>query len=352
MKKSTENFPMIVTFEDEDKRLDRWLKAKLGPIPQSRIELLCRKGVLLVNGEKVKTSFRVMSGDTIEVPIGLSSSNEKTESYKFEALSKAEENIIRDTLIYEDEYLLAINKPSGIATQGGTGQKVHIDKLVSFFSSDYHTKPKLVHRLDRETSGVLVLAKSSKLAAELANCFRDRSVKKIYWALAAGIPNDKEGSIEFPLVKIKNNLKTDDFERVQCVTDDRVHSIDNAKKAKSNYVIIEALGTRACWLGLSPITGRTHQLRAHLAQINCPIIGDMKYGKNSQVNKGDGWGSLLGEQIENKLHLHSRSIMFTHPITKKQIFIEADMPSHMMTSWKVLGLDAKYAVADPFLKND
>ncbi len=352
MKKDPKNLSIEVKLEDEDKRLDRWLKSKLGQIPQSHIEFLCRKGNLLVNNQKAKPSFRVMSGDIIEVPMDLPARIGTPEVFKAKALTKAEENMIRDTLIYEDEYLLAINKPTGIATQGGTGQKIHIDRLVSFFSTKNLEKPRLVHRLDQETSGVLILAKSSKLAAELTNYFRDRKVKKIYWALAAGIPNHNEGLIEFPLMKLKSNLGGDGLERVQCVTGHGVKFRSDAKKAISKYVIIEALGARACWLALSPITGRKHQLRVHLSQINCPIIGDMKYGKKSQENKGDGWGSLLGEQIENKLHLHSRSITFAHPITKKEIFIEADMPRHMEKSWKVLGLDITHIPVDPFSQND
>ena len=338
-----------VDSENDDRRFDRWIKANLESIPQSRIEFLCRKGRLKVNNQKVKASRRIYTGDIISFSKSLIEKTSKDISARSDDLTENEIEMIRNSIIFEDDYLLAINKPSGVASQGGTGQSIHVDRLMSYFSSKINGKPKLVHRLDKETSGVLVLAKTSKLATILTNYFKEGNVKKLYWALVAGKPPANTGTIDFPLIKLKSKFGGKSFERIKCVTKSDGELIKNAKNAQSQYYLIESLAKRISWLVLSPITGRTHQLRVHLSEINCPVIGDKKYGKITQENKGDGWGALLGDQIENKLHLHARSIMFKHPINNEEIIIEANLPDHMEKSWKILGLDRNCAPTNPFI---
>ena len=330
---------------NDEKRLDRWLKISFGRVTQSRIEVMCRKGKIRVNGLQVRPSHRVVRGDKVYIIGGLEERRENKVK-TVEDLTTSEKELIKDSVIYEDKHLIAINKPSGIATQGGTGQTIHIDSLIQYFSSSFLGRPKLVHRLDKETSGILLLAKSSKLASLLASSFRNREMKKVYWALVAGRPPKDRGSIDFPLIRLSRGKMGKDFEKVQCISVGSTKLPPNAKAALSEYSVIEHLANRLCWLAISPITGRTHQLRAHLAHINCPIIGDTKYGKNSQDNKGDGWGVKLGDNIENKLHLHARSLSFNHPITKKQMFIEAKLPKHMQKTWEILGLSSKTFTSD------
>ena len=338
-----------VDSDNGDRRLDRWLKVNLGSIPQSRIEFLCRKGKLKVNNKKVKASCRVYEGDIISLYENLTKKTKKKVHVSSADLTGTEIEIIKNSIIFEDKYLLAINKPSGVASQGGTGQAIHIDRLMSYFSSEENGKPKLVHRLDIETSGVLVLAKTTNFATILANYFKEGSVKKLYWALVAGQPPKEVGTIDFPLIKLKSKFGNKNFEQIKCLTKSDDKLIKNARYALSKYYVVESLSKQISWLALSPITGRTHQLRVHLSEINCPVVGDKKYGKIVTENKGDGWETLLGEQIENKLHLHARSIMFKHPIDNKEILIQANLPDHMSRSWKILGLDLSLAPTNPFV---
>lgn len=340
-----------VDAEHDDKRLDRWLRIKLGKKPQSWIETLCRTRRLNVNGIKVKASARVFSGDIVSVPSNSILKNEKTEGHRPRQLTVTDVEMIKSLLIYEDEYLIVLNKPSGLATQGGTHQKNHIDRLITHFATNLSGKPRLVHRLDKDTSGVLVLAKNSKMAALLSKSFRDRHVRKVYWALVAGKPPLEKGFIDFPLVKLNNTIKGLNLEKVKCLREQNKEVVKNAKEALTNYIVIESIEKRLCWLALSPITGRTHQLRAHLSEINCPIIGDSKYGRLSQKNKENKenwWGNLFAEQVINRLHLHARSIEFMHPATNQRLLIEAKLPTHMENSWAALGLNSHTASVDPF----
>ena len=330
--------------EDEDQRLDRWLKRLFPSLNQIRIEKLCRKGEIRINSGRVKPSKRLISGEVVRIPPLQEITSISKETKKI--FSGSDIVMIKRAVIYEDNDILVINKPSGLAVQGGSGLKDrHVDSLVEVFRKENIEKPKLVHRLDKDTSGILLLAKNRKMADFLTKSFRSKTVRKIYWALVAGVPEKEIGTIRLSLNKIK---LPSGFEKMTSILPNEEINYPNAKRAVTDYVVIEKVSQRATWLALSPITGRTHQLRSHMAAIGCPIVGDTKYGSKDQTNTGEGWGAQIGGIISRKLHLHARSISFEHPITKSLIFLEADLPTHMATAWDIFNWNLKWAPKDPF----
>ena len=330
--------------EDQDQRLDRWLKRLFPSLNQIRIEKLCRKGEIRVNRGRVKPSKRLIFGEVVRIPPLRESINVADEKIKI--VSSSDETMIKKSVIYEDDDILVINKPAGLAVQGGSRQKDrHVDFLIEVFRQGSMERPRLVHRLDKDTSGILLLAKNRKMAEYLTKSFRSKTVKKIYWALVAGTPDKEIGTIRLSLNKTK--LQSG-FEKMIPILPDEETDYPNAKRAVTDYVVIEKVSQRAAWLGLSPITGRTHQLRSHMAAIGCPIVGDTKYGSKHQINNGEGWGAQIGGMISRKLHLHARSISIEHPITKKFLFLEANLPMHMETAWDIFGWNLKWAPKDPF----
>jgi 23S rRNA pseudouridine955/2504/2580 synthase len=224
----------------------------------------------------------------------------------------------------------------------------HVDGLSAALKFDLENKPKLVHRLDKDTSGVLLLARTGLAASGLTKAFQSRETRKIYWAAVAGCPHPKVGTIKYGLIKATGHGPNGSGEKMQCIHPNEVADMSDAKHATTDYSVLEDVGKRASWVALVPITGRTHQLRAHMAELGNPIVGDGKYGTNAQTNEGDGWGAQLGGDISRKMHLHARSITFTHPITKKEIHITAELPDHMEKTWATFGWEVKYAPIDPF----
>ena len=330
--------------EDEDQRLDRWLKKHFPSLNQIKIEKLCRKGAIRINGGRVKPSKRLAQGEVVRIPpIPDLVLVPKAETKKVSDDDKA---MIKRTIIYEDDSFVVINKPAGLAVQGGSGQNDrHVDALSEVFRQENHEKPRLVHRLDKDTSGILVLAKDRKTAAFLTKSFRSKTVRKIYWALVVGNPEADIGTIRLSLKKIKLSSGTEKM--IPVLPNDEIN-YPEAKGAVTDFVVIEKVAQRTSWLGLSPITGRTHQLRSHMAAIGCPIVGDTKYGSRKQTNFGEGWGAQIGGIISRKLHLHARSITFQHPVTKKMVFFEAELPVHMVKTWKIFNWNLKWAPKDPF----
>lgn len=306
---------------------------------------MCRKGELRIDGARAKPATRVAEGQTVRIP-PIPKSGPPAPAAPELATSDVE--LIQRAVIFRDEYLIAINKPPGLPSQGGTGQRRHVDALSAALQFEADEKPRLVHRLDKDTSGVMVLARNRSVAKKLTEAFKTRATRKIYWAAVAGTPSPKMGTIHFGLVKAPGHGPKGQGERMHAVMPDDVEQTTGAKRATSDYAVISALGNRAAWVGLVPITGRTHQLRVHMAEIGHPIIGDGKYGGSGQENLGDGWGAQLGGEISRKLHLHARSLTLSHPVSGSKLVVTAPLPEHMARTWSSLDWREADAPLDPF----
>ncbi|QQA43358.1 RluA family pseudouridine synthase [Pelagovum pacificum] len=331
--------------DEGDQRIDRWLRRHFPQVTQGRIEKMCRKGELRVDGGRVKSSTRITSGQQVRIP-PLPDTADPTP--RRETISDADAKMIRDCVIYRDDHVIALNKPPGLPTQGGSKQTRHVDGLAEALRFDYDDKPRLVHRLDKDTSGVLLLARTHRVAQELTAAIRHRATRKIYWALVAGVPTPYLGEIRFGLIKAPGHGAAGENEKMRAVHPDDVQKTEGAKRAHTLYATLYRVAGRASWVAMEPITGRTHQLRAHMAAIGHPIIGDGKYGGSGQENLGDGWGAQLGGVISKKLHLHAHSMTFQHPVTKKSVTVSAQLPEHMAHSWETFGWTEDLAADDPF----
>ncbi|MEJ6395578.1 RluA family pseudouridine synthase [Gymnodinialimonas sp. 2305UL16-5] len=337
---------LTVGSDEGDQRLDRWFRRHFPHIPHGRIEKMCRKGEIRVDGGRVKSSTRVEVGQQVRVPP--LPDNAAPVTHRAPLISEADAQMIRRAVIYRDDHILALNKPAGLPTQGGTGQSRHVDGLAEALTFDLEEKPRLVHRLDKDTSGVLLLARNRLGAKALTDAFRARETRKIYWAAVAGTPQPRMGTIKYGLVKAPGHGRGGENEKMRAVHPDEVRDIDGAKRAETDYAVLSNLGGRVSWCALVPVTGRTHQLRAHMAELGHPIIGDGKYGGSGQENLGDGWGAQLGGEISRKLHLHARSLSLTHPMTGAQLHLMAPLPDHMARTWETLGWAPADVSDDPF----
>ncbi len=331
---------------DGDQRLDRWLRRLFPHVGQGRIEKMCRKGELRVEGGRVKASTRLEAGQVVRVP-PLPEADHKPMEVK-RKISDADAKMIQSCVIYRDDHIIALNKPVGLPVQGGSGQTRHVDGLSEALRFGFEDKPRLVHRLDKDTSGVLLLARTRESAKSLTAAFRHRNTRKIYWALVAGVPTPYLGEIKTGLVKAAGHGQQGEGEKMIAVHMDEVDSTVGAKRAHTLYATLYRVAGRAAWVAMEPVTGRTHQLRVHMAAIGHPIIGDGKYGGSGQENLGDGWGAQLGGIISKKLHLHARQLAFEHPVTHKRVEITAPLPVHMKNSWDTFGWTEDLAADDPF----
>ncbi|TWI35649.1 RluA family pseudouridine synthase [Paracoccus sulfuroxidans] len=340
-----------ITGDEGDQRLDRWLKKRFPQLTQGAVEKMCRTGQLRVDGGRVKANARIEAGQEVRVPPLPETSGEERPATRTRSskVKQSDVEMIQQAVIWRDEHIIALNKPPGLPSQGGSGQgDRHVDGLTEALMFGYKDRPKLVHRLDKDTSGVLLLARTDRVARALSEGFRHRNTRKIYWAAVAGVPHPRMGSIKYGLVKAPGRGRMGEGEKMICIHPSEVAETEGAKRAHSDYAVLEALGTRVSWVALVPVTGRTHQLRAHIAETGHPIIGDGKYGGSGQENLGDGWGAQLGGEISRKLHLHARSISFEHPITKKMVTVTAPLPEHMQRTWQTLGWNENDVPADPF----
>jgi 23S rRNA pseudouridine955/2504/2580 synthase len=234
-------------------------------------------------------------------------------------------------LLHEDDQVFVFNKPAGLAVQGGSGLTRHVDAMLEAFRDRKGQKPRLVHRLDRDTSGVLVVARTRLAASKLAAAFRARTTRKIYWALVKGVPKPKQGRVSTWLARGEG----EESERMRVAR----HGEDDASHAVSLYSVVDQAGQKLAWLSMRPVTGRTHQLRAHAAHIGYPIIGDPKYFSADQ-----NWEFPGG--MQNKLHLHARRIVMPHP-AGGTLDVSAPLPPHMQQSWNLLGFDADHGSGEP-----
>lgn len=328
-----------------DQRLDRWMKRRFPQVSQGMIEKMCRKGECRVDGGRVKSSTRVEEGQNVRIP---PLPDRPAPPVQKTRISDKDAQMMRDSVIYKDDQIIAINKPSGLPTQGGSGQTKHVDGLAEALMFDLDEKPRLVHRLDKDTSGVLLLARTRAAAKSLTAAMRHHETRKIYWAIVAGVPTPYLGEIKYGLVKAAGRGRGGEGEKMIAVHPRDVDSTPGAKRAHTMYATLYRVASRAAWVAMEPITGRTHQLRAHMAEIGHPIVGDGKYGGSSQENMGDGWGAKVGGIISQKLHLHARMMRFEQPETRKVITVTAPLPDHMAETWDTFGWTEDLASEDPF----
>lgn len=338
---------MQVGPDEADQRLDRWFRRHFPHVAQGRIEKMCRKGEIRVDGGRVKAGTRVSPGQSVRIPpLPAADHRPAPQARREPTLDDAE--MIRRAVLYRDDHILALNKPPGLPSQGGTGQgSRHVAGLADALRFDREDAPSLVHRLDKDTSGVLLMARTPRVATALTKAFRARETRKIYWAAVAGVPTPAMGTIRYGLVKAAGG-GAGAGEKMRCIRPDEVATTPDAKRATTDYAVLSALAKRVAWVALVPITGRTHQLRAHMAELGHPIIGDGKYGGSGQENQGDGWGAQLGGEISRKLHLHARSLRFTHPVTGAILSVTAPLPDHMARTWLGFDWHAGDVLADPF----
>ena len=336
---------LTVAEDDGDQRLDRWFRRQFPHIPQGRIEKMCRKGEIRVDGGRVKAATRLEAGQSVRVPPLPDNQAPAPERAK---VGDADAEMIRSCVIWRDDQIIALNKPPGLPTQGGSKQTKHVDGLAEALTFGLDEKPRLVHRLDKDTSGVLLMARTRAVAEKLTKAFRARDTRKIYWAAIAGQPIPAMGTVRFGLVKAGGHGKGGEGEKMHTVHPREVDDTPGAKHATTDYAVLSNLGGRVSWAALVPVTGRTHQLRAHMAALGHPIIGDGKYGGSGQENLGDGWGAQLGGDISRKLHLHARSLSLTHPVSGRRLTLTAPLPDHMAKTWKYVDWRAEDVPADPF----
>ncbi len=339
---------LLTVSEDEgEQRLDKWFRRRFPQISQGHVEKMCRTGQIRVDSARAKASDRVAPGMVIRVP---PLPDAEAPSRPVEGrVNAADAKMIQNAVLWKDEHIIILNKPAGLPSQGGSGQgDRHVDGLTEALKFGYKERPKLVHRLDKDTSGVLMLARTDRVARALSEALRNHHTRKIYWALVAGVPNPRQGSIKYGLMKAPGHGRGGEGEKMLCVHPAKMADHPEAKRAHTDFFTLWFLGTRLSWMALEPITGRTHQLRAHMAEIGHPIIGDGKYGGSAAENMGDGWGAGLGGEVSRKLHLHARSLTIQHPITKEVMTFTAPLPEHMAKTWKLLDWKETDIPADPF----
>ncbi|GLS24241.1 pseudouridine synthase [Labrys miyagiensis] len=315
----------IVTADEDGMRLDRWFKTHFPDLAFGHLQKLLRSGQVRVDGGRAKTNDRLAKDQSIRVPPLPKSEQGASNPHiatKRSVQAEKDAEFIRSLILHEDKDVLVINKPHGLAVQGGSGTERHVDGMLAALAGPDGEKPRLVHRLDRDTSGVLVLAKTRKAASELGAIFRTRSARKIYWALVKGVPSPKQGRISLFLSKQLGM----DGEKVRVMK----HGDEEAVHSITYYSLVDRAANSVSWLSLKPVTGRTHQLRAHTAHIGHPIIGDPKYGEAMEN---------IPEELPKKLHLHARRITLPHP-RGGTLDVTAPLPPHMRQSFDILGFDS------------
>jgi len=313
-----------VTEEEDGVRLDRWFKRRFPMLTHGRLEKLLRTGQVRVDGARAKANARLAAGQVVRVP-PLGDDASKPAPKPERGVSDQDAEFVRSLVIHKDKSILVLNKPAGLAVQGGTKTERHLDGMLDALTFDAKERPRLVHRLDRDTSGVLILARTVKAAAALARAFKQKDARKIYWALVVGVPVPRQGTIDLALTKQGGPRA----ERVFAAE----KGDEDARNAVTHFSTVANASYKLAWVAFMPLTGRTHQIRAHASAIGTPIVGDGKYG---------GVNAHPGGEIPRKLHLHARSIDIAHP-DGGRLFLEAELPPHMKTSWKLLGFDERDA---------
>ena len=316
----------LVANEDSGVRVDRWFKRHYPGLAHGPLEKLLRTGQVRVDGKRVKASERLKAGQAVRIPPQLQDNLlQKAKRSPAKMLTEADKKFIQNLVIYQDSSLYALNKPSGLASQGGSGITRHLDGLLEGLQGSKRQRPRLVHRLDRDTSGVILVARTVPAAAALSEKLRRRDARKIYWALTRGVPVPRQGTIRLHVAKETGHGPGGRDERMTGVE----ANAEGAQEAVTHYAVMDTAGNEYAWVALKPITGRTHQLRVHLQAIGTPIVGDFKYGAADARGRGE---------LEDKLHLHARSLDIEHP-NGGRLSVSAPLPPHMLHSWKLFGFD-------------
>ncbi len=306
---------VLVAADEDGLRLDRWFKRRYPQVTHGRLEKWLRQGHVRVDGRRAKAGLRLEADQSVRVP-PLAGVQPPPSARHDAPATEAETEALLARVLHKDERVIIIDKPAGMAVQGGTGVRRHLDAMLDALRFGGE-RPRLVHRLDKDTSGVMVLARTARSAADLAKAFHSRDVRKLYWAVVAGVPKPAEGRVDLALAKLPGR----GGERMAPDTEAGLRAI-------TDYRVLEHAGRRAAWLALEPLTGRTHQLRAHCAALGTPILGDGKYG---------GTGAFLeGTELSPKLHLHARALQIPRP-GGGVVTAEAPLPEHMRATWKFFG---------------
>jgi len=312
-----------VTPDESGMRVDRFFEARYPGLSFSHIQRIIRKGEVRVNGKRTQPKARLEAGQAVRIPpLKIEAPVPRDDAPQ----AQKDRAFLKSITLYEDADVLVLNKPMGLAVQGGSGTTRHIDGMLGALrgTGPDAQRPRLVHRLDKDTAGCLLVAKTRFAAAALAKTFRSRSARKFYWALVAGVPKPAQGRISTYLAK--QEVEEDSYMRIA------KHGEKDAVHAVTYYAVVEAAAHKFAWISLKPVTGRTHQLRAHMAHVGNPIVGDPKYFNI------ENWEFPGG--VQNKLHLLARRIAVPHP-RGGIIDVSAPLPPHMEQSWNLLGFDAK-----------
>jgi 23S rRNA pseudouridine955/2504/2580 synthase len=311
-----------VTGDEAGLRLDRWFHRHYPQLTHGALQKLLRTGQVRLNGKRAGAGDRIEAGQTVRLPPGVTTlPREEADKVvgKRTRVSDGDAAAIQKLVIFRDDWVIALDKPPGLAVQGGSGTGRHIDGLLDALRFGLGERPRLVHRLDKDTSGLLLIARTGQAARLLSESFRDRETEKLYWAVVAGVPSKEEGTIDLPLAKRPGAR---DLETMQV---DHEHG----QKALTRFRLLDRAGDRAALLALWPRTGRTHQLRVHCAAMGCPILGDRKYG---------GEEALLSAVTDaRRLHLHARRLALPHPSGKGQLELEAEPPPHFRRTVEAFG---------------
>lgn len=308
---------IAVSDDDDGVRVDRWFKRHFPDVPYGQLAKWLRTGQVRVDGGRTKHGGRLSSGQQVRVPPGASDAATSAPAQHDTArpVSRGDTAELQASIVYRDDDLIAINKPAGLAVQGGTGTTRHLDGMLDALRFGASERPRLVHRLDKDTSGLLILARTRQSARALSAEFQGRTMTKVYWALVLGVPDIAAGTIDAPLAKRGPE------------GGERMTQVDDGQHAETDYRVLDHAARRVSWLELMPRTGRTHQLRAHCAAMGNPILGDGKYGGRDSFVPG----------VAKRLHLHARSLTLSHPQTGARLELTAPLDEELAESWRKIG---------------
>lgn len=320
---------VTVAADEAELRLDRWFKRHFPGLGHGRLEKLLRTGQVRVDGKRAKSGQRLEPGQVVRVPPLDEAATQKPDAARKPPvrISDADVAALRDAVLYRDAEVLAINKPAGLAVQGGTGMARHLDAMLDALRFEAAERPRLVHRLDKDTSGVLLLARSARAASWLTASFRDKTAEKLYWALVVGVPKPRQGRIDLALAKLPGRAG----ERMVALDPEDEDDDEAGKRAITDYVVVDQAAREVAWVAFRPLTGRTHQIRVHAAALGTPILGDGKYGGKDAFLEGRG--------LSRKLHLHARRVVLPRQGGGK-LDVTAPLKDHMLASWRFFGFDA------------